>query len=873
MEKAILKDGLKEKVKLYLEENEKDLRGIHNSKRLPGRALAEKRSKVIDELIIQSLTGLGFSKMPGVSIVALGGYGRRELCPKSDVDLLFLYSQDSLSLAKEAEQNLLYLLWDLSLDIGHSTRTIDECMGLARGTDLTIPTALLDGRFIMGDRRLYDKFDKKLYRDLLPEIAPRYIERKIEENEKRIERFGRSVYILEPHVKEGEGGLRDIHSALWIAKAKFKARDFQELLEKCALVKNELGEFYKGLDFLIRIRSELHYLAGRRDDRLSFEWQEKIAGFLGYKPQGEIPAVERFMRAYYLRANLTREYSKKLIERCAIKPKAIFRAPKTVPLDNGFMIREGTLSVSNRNLFKEAPENLIRAFEYADRYGLGMSKFLTDLIQDNVRVIDDSVRRGPKFNSLFLKFLQEGKGVSKALFEMNRLRLLGRYIPEFGDIVCMVQHDAYHVYTVDIHSIFMVKEIESLIHGKYEKEFPLLARIAKGVTKRHVLYLSCLFHDMGKGEGRNHAQRGAVMATQIAERMGLSEEETEQLEFLVKHHLIMPHFSQRRDVHDESLIFRFAKSVRTLETLSLLYLLTFADIRSVGPDVWTNWKGMLLEELYLRTAGVLRRGEFKRELPEEKAAKSTAKVVQILRSEIPEDRTRMHLENMPNSYFMGFSPDKISYHLRLIERFREGTGTDVVFYPDEGYDEFTFWGYDEPGIFSRLCGVIAGNGINILGARIITRNDGRILDVFYVNRLGKSTYEGKEMWDKVNDSLHSVLRGEINVEELVAKRKKYKPIYEKSIPKDPTRVETDNESSDLATVIDVYTHDRVGLLYDITKTLTRLGLSIDYAKISTKVDQVADIFYVREIDGGKVFSPEKLKEIESALSKAIDVEG
>jgi [protein-PII] uridylyltransferase len=869
---TIQREELKETVKIHLEKNQKELKTLHDSRVIPGRALAQQRSDVIDGLIKQSLIHLGFSNFKNVSIVALGGYGREELCPYSDIDLLFLYEPKNKSLAKHAVESLLYLFWDLSLDIGHSVRTIDECLELSLSEDTTILTSLLDGRFVLGDKKLYDELEKKIFRELLPNVSSKYIERKIEENEKRNDKFGRSVYLLEPHLKEGQGGLREIHCALWIAQAKFKVKSFQELLLKGVLLERELRVFERELDFLLQIRSELHYLSGRREDRLSFDLQEKISSFLGYKDSGELRAVERFMRVYYLRANLIMEYSKKLIERCTIKPKTIFRAPKTIYLDNGFIIQGGMLSVSSRTIFSERPGSLMRAFEYAGRYEVKMSKYLVDLIRDNVNVIDENTRRSPELNASFLRLLKEGKEVANALFEMNRLRLLGRFIPEFGKIVCMVQHDAYHVYTVDVHSIFMVKEIENLMNNKYERELPLLTQTAKEVSNRHILYLACLFHDMGKGEGRNHAHRGAEMIPKISERIGLSREETEQLEFMVKHHLIMPHFSQRRDMHDDSLIIRFAKSVKTLETLSLLYLLSFADIKSVGPDVWTNWKGLLLDELYLRTRSVLEKGEFKREKPEDRAKSLIHEVIQIIKSKFPEDRIREHLDNMPYSYFLVFSPQKIAYHMNLIEKFKKGIGMDVIFHPNEEYDEFTFWGFDKVGIFSKLCGVIAASGINILGARIITRNDGRILDTFFVNRLSKSTFKDKEIWNKLWNALNRVLDGQVDVEELVSRRKKNKPIYEKTIPKNPTRIDIDNESSDRSTVIDIYTHDRIGLLYDITKTLANLLLSVDYAKISTKVDQVADVFYVSEVDGNKVLAPEKLEKIKTALLKAIDVD-
>ncbi len=857
-----------EGIKSSYSRNLKNLRSLHEKTSLSGSKLSQRRSQITDELIKLSLNHLGFSKLNGISIIALGGYGREELCPFSDVDLLFLYSPKGKSLVKSVAKKLLYFLWDLNLQIGHSVRTIDECIDLSHSEDATILSSLLDGRLIVGDNELFNKFDKKLYYDLLPKISATFIDKKIEENEHRIDIFGRSVYLLEPNIKESEGGLRDINMALWIAQAKFKIKKFDELLQKGILIERELKVFKKGLDFLLLIRSELHYLAGRAENRLRFEYQQKVAKFLGYKDT-ELPAVERFMRIYYLRGNLVREYSKKLITRCTLRPKLSFHAPKTTILENGLVIQGGVLSASNRNIFQEYPENFLKCFEYADKYKVKMHKFLVDLIRDNVKNIDENVRRDSELNSSFLRLLKDGNEVSEKLFQMNSLRLLGHYILEFGKIVCMVQHDAYHVYTVDVHSIFMVREIENLIQGKYKEDFPQQTEIAKGISGRHVLYLSCLLHDIGKGEGRNHSQRGAEIIPKIAQRIGLSDTEGEQLQFIVKHHTIMPHFSQRRDINDDSLIIRFAKSVKTLETLSMLYLLAFADIRSVGPDVWTNWKGILLNELYLRTTAVLEKGEFKKESSDERAKRFTNDVLQMLENEVPKYWVKKILRNMPQKYFEGFSPQKTAYHLKLIRKSGKSVEMDVIYHPNEEYDEFTFWGFDKPGIFSEICGVLAGNRINILGARITTRDDGRILDVFYVNRLSKSTHMEKNLWNKVYDDLDNVLTGKADVEKIVSRRKKYEPIYVNTIPTHPSRVEIDNESSETSTVVDIYTHDRVGLLYDITKALTNLDLSITYAKISTKVDQVADVFYVNKINNGKILDPKKLKQITS-IFKTID---
>ncbi|MGB7293796.1 MAG: [protein-PII] uridylyltransferase [Thermodesulfobacteriota bacterium] len=864
------KEDAYQDIKLRYMDKLYELKKLHHKKALSGIEFSQEMALATDELIINSLEHLGLSRLNGISIIATGGYGRQELCPYSDIDLLFLYSLTKKSLVESTAEKLLYSLWDLNLQIGHSIRTIDECFEMSLTEDTTILTSLLDGRFITGDKKLYGKYHKELFFEFLPKVSSGFIERKLEENEQRIDKFGRSIYLLEPNIKEGEGGLRDIHSALWIAQAKFKLKEFRELIYKGIITEKEFNLFKRGLDFLLQIRIHLHYLAGRAENILRFDYQEKVARFLGYKDT-ELPAVERFMRIYYLRGNLIREHSKKLIERCVFRPKISFSSQKTVVLDKGLIIQGGLLSASSRRIFRDHPQNFIKCFEYADKYDLKMSKYLLDLIRENVKLIDENVRKDPGLNSSFLNLLGNGRAVSDALFQMNRLRLLGHYIPEFGKIVCMVQHDAYHVYTVDIHSIFMIKEIEDLINGKYEQEFSLLTKISRGISKRHILHLACLLHDIGKGEGRDHSQKGAQMIPKIAERIGLTVEESEKLQFIVKHHIIMPHFSQRRDLHDESLIIRFAKSVKTAETLSLLYLLSFADIRSVGPDVWTNWKGMLLEELYLRTAAILEEGEFKKESLDERASRFTGDVINLIKGEISATWVKKILGGMPDSYFAGYSPQKIAYQLKLIKKYGKGVGMDVIFHPNEEYDEFTFWGFDKPGIFSQLCGVLAGNGINILGARIVTRDDGRILDVFYVNRLGKSTHMEKNLWSKVNEDLASVLKGRVDVGEIVSRRKKYKPIYVKTIPKHAPRIEIDNESSESSTIIDVYTYDRVGLLYDITKVITHLGLSITYAKISTKVDQVADVFYVNEINGGKVHDQNKLNQIKS-IFKTIDSE-
>ena len=870
LKKLDLKNRLKD---FYLQEDDR-LRDKHRRKSRKHRssfgiALAKERSEFIDQLISKAISGLGFEDLSGVSIVALGGYGREQLSPFSDVDLLFLYKSRNKTVAKEVAEGLLYCLWDLSLKVGHSVRTIKECVNLSRQEDTTILTSLMDSRLVLGDKELYKELEKTVFNSILPKISSKFITSKIEESAKRRERFGGSIYINEPNVKEGEGSLRDIHNALWVAQAKYKIKNFEQLLEKGFISQKEYRVLNRCLNFLLSVRAELHYIAERGEDRISFEFQERIAKFFGYKDIG-LKGVERFMRVYYLRASLAKQQSERIIESCIPKKRSWLSRKKIIKLTHGFIIKNGKLSVENRDIFKENSVNLMRAFEYSNKHEVDMSRTLTWLIRESVINIDQNVRENSEFNTIFLRLLRNGTNISKTLLLMNELRVLAHYLPEFGKIVCLAQHDSYHVYTVDIHSIFVVREIEKLLNYKYEKEFPLLSKLAESIVKKHILYLACLFHDAGKGSGKNHSEKGAVMIPKIAKRMNLTEDESKQLEFLVRHHLIMPHFSQRRDLHDMSLIERFAELVKSNETLTLLYLLTFADIRSVGPEVWSDWKGMLLRELFLKTSKFLELGDFTEESLKRRANGIIAKVVKTLKEKINEDEARSILSNMPESYLFGHSIKSISNHVGMIHKAGEQVATDLFHYPGEKHDELVFWGYDEEGIFSKLCGIVSASGLNILGARITTTDSGNVLDVFYVNKLGESTSSDKNKFlEKISDNLIKITNGKLDVEDLVNKQKSQTSYYNKIIPKYPPRVEIDNRSSETATIVEVYAHDRTGLLYDVTKTITKQKLSIVYAKISTKVDQVVDVFYVQDGKGKKVTAEKKLEKVKDSILASI----
>lgn len=838
------------------------------NKALIGYELARERTEIVDEFIKRALSRYGYPELKGVSIVALGGYGREELSPYSDIDLLFLHKKGSKGLAEEVVERLLYLLWDTKMDVGNCTRSLEECRELSMDrNDVTILSSLLDSRFICGDRALYDELENEIYGEVLPKISHDFIRRKIDERDVRGERYGKTLYILEPNVKEGRGGLREFQTAMWIAQASYKAKSFEEVLQRGFVSEREYGTIRKCLNFLMLVRAQLHYQAKKREDNLSFDLQVQVAKSFGYR-DGKLRAVEKFMRIYYLRAAVLVQQSRRLTEKCTRAYARRRLAKRAIHLDHGFTIRGKYLSVTSRNVFSEDFCNFLRAFEYADRHSVEFTEYLELLMAEQATRIDEKVRNDPEFNRMFLRLLRFGKDVSKMLLKMNEMRLLGRFIPEFGKIVCMVQFDSYHVYTVDIHSIFMVREIERLINYEYEEKFPFLTKVAETLVKRHVLFLACLFHDMGKGQGGGHAQKGAAMIPKIAERMGLSASDAEQLEFLVRHHLAMVHFSQRRDLDDPVVLNRLAKSIPDQETLSLLYLLTFADIRSVGPDVWKDWTGMLLQELYVKTLRQMSAGTYRRKTDEEWMQKMTSDIVADAAGEIPERKVTKILKKMPLSYFSQFSRQNILRHVKLLNSIEGKFATEVIHY--EEYDEFTVCAPDKKGIFSEFCGVLSANGLNILGARIVTTLDKRAFDVFYVERTDYLTEEEYgEVWKKVDKSLSKVLDGDVEVDGLVDRRKRNYSSYGRKIPEYPPEIVFDNESSDKATVIEVYAHDREGLLYSITKTISEMNLSIDYAKISTRADQVADTFYVRDSRGRKISGAKKLKKIEDSLISAV----
>ncbi|MBI2080226.1 MAG: [protein-PII] uridylyltransferase [candidate division NC10 bacterium] len=810
------------------------------------------------------------------ALVALGGYGRRELCPASDVDILFLYQGEVGRTMHALVHFLLHLLWDVGFTVGHSVRTLRDCRKMAE-EDLRSRTSMMEARFLAGEAALVEGLGKVVGGAMARRKAQEYIRAKLAEQAARHEKHGGSLYLQEPQIKEGVGGLRDVHTALWVAAAAHPVRDLEDLATWGMLDREEVAGYRAAIDFLLRARVELHYLSETRSDVLLFPLQVPAAAHLGFTDDGAARGVERFMQTYYLHARTVQQVSARIVDRCTGTPSRVgarIRQLMGRDLGDGFteIGREIHILPRHQELFAEDPVRLLKAFWYAQQTGFALSQGARDLIRGNLDRIDDAVRRSNRALGCFLAILRERTGVARILRQMHETGVLGAYIPEWGKLTCLVQHDLYHKYTVDVHTLLALEYLEQLDRAEttHAEEFQA---IAAQLPRPEVLKLAVLLHDIGKGEGHGHVVAGRRLTVQILERMGLAPEEIAEVEFLVANHLVMAHLSQRRDLSDERMVLEFARQVKTIPLLQMLYLLTYLDIRAVGPDVWTEWKGALLWELYLKTHTILTRGIAEGVDDAARAAEVGTALLAELTAEFAPAAVRAHLDKAPVRYLLTTTAPRVAQHLRLIQRLEAGAEAAVQWaaYPMAGHAEVVVCAYGRPGRFARIVGTLTANGMNILSAAISTLADGLVIRQFQVDDGRGMAIGDPTAWTRFEADLDRVLRGVADVRELILARRRdvlRRPAYKGRTPP-PTRVEFDNVVSETHTVLDVRTADRLGLLYVISSVLTELGLDLSLAKITTEADQAVDVFYVTEAGGSKVPEGPRMEEIRRRLTEAI----
>jgi len=876
IEKEISRNGEEnlEDIERFLRNGEAWLRRGHEEG-LAGREFCRHRAsfidRVIQRLLKRSLSLLRDEKSPpGISLLAMGGYGREELSPYSDVDLLILHPPGKIKHLENHLQAILHPLWDWGLTVGHTVQTPKESLRAAH-KDSDLFFSFLDARWIAGDKGTYLHWQKEFERTISRKETEMILEIR-KRGEARHARLGDSVFVLEPDIKEGKGGLRDYHSAFWAARLRRRIQTVEGMPDSGPLSPKEWQNYSRALDFLWRVRNQLHYHYGRREDRLSFDDQESIASSLGYRGENPFLATESFLKDYFRQTLQIYRLSWNILDKCLEdetgKPKG---RGTGAPLEiaPGFSLYHGRLTLTDANLFSRNPLHLWTVFEIIHSHGVELDPDLGEKISEAAGQINDRFRAAPESVGAFLSFFKRRGHLSRVLEAMYETGFLSRFLEEFDRVHCQVQYDRYHIYPVDVHSLYAVREIENLEKAR-SPGGSVLEEVMGEIQDPGLLKLAALFHDLGKGEGSPHTIEGEKIAASIGKRLSLSPPRIADLCFLVREHLNFVEIAHRRDLNDEQLIFRFARSMESGERLKMLYLLCFADLRAVGPAAWTAWKDALMRELFLKTLHLLEKGEGLGKEIRERTLQIQAEVMELLRGQIPPPRISVYLVGIPSRHYAVHGAQEIGRQILMAERLREQkVALEGEEKPEEGCEEVTVVARDETGLFSKISGVMTANYLNILSAEISTWENGVAVDTFRVqNLIDESLFETRR-WNKVQEDLDRVLRGEVAVGALVEGMAT--PLFQKfSSSRKETRVRVDNGASDFYTIIEIYTQDRPGLLYRTTQKLFDLELSIAMARISTKVDQVVDVFYVQDLSGAKIEDEEFIKKIKEELKKDLE---
>lgn len=821
-----------------------------------GGEIVERRTALIDRV----LRGLyhRFSRDPAMpALIAVGGYGRGELNPHSDIDILLLARTDA---DRERASPLLYALWDAGMDIGYSVRTISECVDLGR-EDIKIRTSLMESRFLAGDARFCASFQKTLYEEVFFRKPGKFIAEKLSERNSVRMKYGGSVYLREPNIKESAGGLRDFHTARWIAFAGLRALSFDDLLTQGIITPGQLAVFLRSRNFLWRIRNELHYLTSRKNDHLTFDLQDSTAKDFRFRDAAHLLSVERFMKAYFIHARNILEFSRIVTERALpVRKQAWFERTRQA---GPFLVMGKTLLPPSDSLFRDDPTRLFDAFALYQEQGTVFSEHLKKLVGSSR--FGDDVRNSPVAARKFIAMLDNPRNLADTLVLMKDLKVLGRYLPEFRAIQALARHDYHHTYTVDEHILTAVRNLENVWEGRYPALTTLFEAFHQ-VSRRWVLMLSVLLHDLGKVFRVRHEAHGRLIAAVILDRLGIAGSDRERILFLVENHLLMAMLSQRRELSDGAVVADFAKTVGDRENLRLLYLLTYADLSAVSPTAWSTWKAALLQDLYVRTVELFDQEGKREELVRDRIAKVSETLREAARKTSSEEEISAFLRAMPDAYLRTASRNRMLMHLELIRRLPNET--PVITYrhlPDRGYTELTVCAYDAYGMFFRTAGAIASQNLNILRAQVYTARNGVMIDTFQISDASGEMVLDEDVWKSTVAELREMLQTGKRPAEPGSSlyRKKIHGTVDLSIA-------FDNAVSDACTVIDITARDRVGLLYRITKTLYDLNLDIASAKIVTEGIKVMDSFYVTDLLREKIQDPLRLEKIRETLRSALE---
>jgi [protein-PII] uridylyltransferase len=879
------------RVRTFLAQVREHLTELHR-KQLPGSQVIQAHSDLTDRLVRrlfhlaeESLLANDGELETGLCVVAVGGYARREMCIHSDVDLLVVYKSEITPYVAAISERLQYWMWDAGLTVGCATRTPEDTVDLGREDD-TVRTAVLTARFLCGDGEFFHEFSDTMRRELMPDVAA-FIDDQVSAVVERHQRYGESAFLLQPNVKEGVGGLRDYHTAFWVARAtQPTARDHEDFLHFGLLTDAEMTDYRDALNFIWRVRNELHLQSGRGNDQMSFEQQEDVAESLGYGggdsgregDEDHELSVEGFMRDYYRHVRNIENLSELVMEQCRVRIGRSESSRDVQAEEDGIRVVDGHIEIPHIQHLRAKPVRLLNAFIMAQKYQAPLSRMARRMIRENLDLVDDEFRSSPEAREAFLSILSGEHRVMRSLVTMNEEGLLAAFIPEWEHIVCRWQQVIYHTYTVDIHSIFLVEELRRLWRGKYATGLVKLTELMSGVVDREVLFLGCLLHDIGKGLGGDHSNKGVPRAQAVVDRLGLSPERSERVIFLVRHHLLMSHLAQSRDITDARLILDFALTCGDRLNLRNLYLVTFADIRASSVEAWTDWKGQLLEELFTRTAELLESGTDDRE----KAIELIEARVEVrrkgARSElknlgIAQEKVDGYFDVMPRRYFVAHTPRQIARHAKVVIRHLSGQDLATSFREMRGgFTEFVLCVGDRPGLYSEVAGVLTGCRFNILGSNVYTSTARFALEVYRLSTPEGGREERELAWREIETALDQVLIGERKASDyhgsgLRVRRRSSGPRHFEP------EVHISNEESEFYTLVDVTVNDRIGLLYDLTSVMARHGHSIFISKVGTVLDQVKDTFYIKDAEDKKIVDPEVLERLHKDLLTAAREDG
>ncbi|HEY2902154.1 MAG TPA: [protein-PII] uridylyltransferase [Polyangia bacterium] len=829
-----------------------------------------------------------------VAILATGGFGRGELAPFSDLDLLVLCAERPGRAAQALAEAILYPLWDAKVDAGHAVRGYDQALSLP-ATDLAAATALLDARFLIGDRALADKFLAEFHKRVAASAADDFVARLRAEQKARHSRFGDTIFLLEPDLKNGPGGMRDLCVGRWAAMARFGTGDPRALQAKGVMTERVATAFQAANAWLLRTRIAMHSAAGRRQDQLRFAVQEAVAPILcpnARASEGDIrpavaPAVEALMHQFHAHAKLIRRETERLLQRATARegqrrvtvPVAL---ADSGPRDPSFVIRDGALEPVDETVFQRKPSEMIRIFAAAVELDLPLALRTRELIGEQAASHGEALRADPDAGPTFVKFLGDTRDRANPsrLEQMQDLGVLGALMPEWEPSTGRVQHDIYHVYTVDQHALYAVGRLHALARGDHADEFSVTSETIQEVQRPVAMVVGTLLHDVGKPYGKPHSEIGADLTLNIAARLGLEEEDIRRAEFLVRQHLVMGQMSQRRDLDDQEMIADFAKLCGDEENLRELYLLTFCDLASVAPDNLTSWKDTLLRELYQRTLNFLRRGpDLLGAERAETVQRRQKRAARLLGEDAENPELAALFAGFPDRYFAENTALKIAAHARLMRARRGRTEVSIIDVAHDtrlGLTEMVLVAPDMPGLLAEVAGVLHANRLDVVDAAIYSRkattpgDDALALDIFRVRDSAGNPVTDEHRWQKIRADLESVVSGRVNVETLVGSRPRTDSVAAWHTPEVPTELKIDNQVSRGFTIVEVISEDRPGLLYAITRTLFASGLDIHRSKIATEANRAVDVFYVRDkATGEKITDDARANTLREALRASL----